>query len=77
MRVSGVAHAQVGSPVSGHGLSVTGDLGLVQRQPLRHKGRDERFSAPVFDKRSVFADAFDFAQVMRRYHERNGKVNAP
>ena len=33
----------------------------------------ERFSGAVFDRRSVFADAFDFAEVLRKYHERNGE----
>ena len=49
-----------------------GDLGVVQRQPLAHKGRDERFSGDIFDQKSVFAESFDFAEVLMEYHKRNG-----
>jgi hypothetical protein len=54
------------------GLSVNGDLNMIQKQPLAHKGIDERFVSPIFNKSSAFADAFNFKDVLRDYADRNG-----
>lgn len=74
MHINGVTHIHAASPLHGRGFSVTGDLSIVQRQPLAHKGRDNRFAEPLFDRTSVFPDTFDFKQLLRKYHERNGKL---
>ena len=45
-----------------------------QKQPLSHKGLDERFSKPIFNKTTIFPEAFNFKEVIREYSERNGMV---
>ena len=54
------------------GLDVSGDLKLIQKQPLAHKGLDERFSAPIFNKTTIFPEAFNFKKLIRQYNEQNG-----
>ena len=55
------------------GLDVSGDLKIIQKQPLAHKGLDERFSAPIFNKTTIFPEAFNFKKIIRQYNEQNGK----
>ena len=55
------------------GLDVFGDLKMVQKQPLAHKGLDERFSASIFNKTTIFPEAFNFKKIIRQYNEQNGK----
>ena len=45
----------------------------LQKQALAHKGRDNRFQAPIFDSTSVFAEDFDFPEILRNYNHRNRK----
>ena len=46
---------------------------MVQKQPLAHKGLDERFSASIFNKTTIFPEAFNFKKTIRQYNEQNGK----
>lgn len=71
MQLEGLAVVDLGPGQPGSGLSLVGDLALVQRQPVAHRGRDARYNAPVFDSGSVFADAYDFPAVVKEYHARN------
>ncbi len=73
VHLNGLAFVQGGSaaPLAASGVDVVGDLRIVQRQPIAHKGRDERFTAPVFNASSVFAETFDFAAALRDYSRRN------
>ena len=67
-----------GSGVSGSRLDVVGDLTLVQKQPLAHKGRDLRFSTPVIsdviDDADVISatEKYSFRRILQDYNERNG-----
>ena len=67
-----------GSGLSGSRLDVVGDLTLVQKQPLAHKGRDLRFSTPVIsdiiDDADVISatEKYSFRRILQDYNERNG-----
>lgn len=60
-------------------VDVVGDLRLVQKEPLMHKGRDNRYSQPTLlssrngqpyeDK--ILAEKFKFSQIIRNYNQRN------
>jgi len=71
MQGLGVIQATSGLP--GSGLRYTGDLSIIQKQALAHKGRDNRFQEPIFDSVSVFAEDFDFAKILKSYNQRNSK----
>ena len=64
--------------MSGSRLHVVGDLTLVQKQPLAHKGRDLRFSTPVIsdviDDADVISatEKYSFRRILQDYNERNG-----
>jgi len=72
--MQGLAYIQANSGLPGSGLQYTGDLTLVQKQSLAHKGRDNRFQEPIFDPTSLFAEDFDFAKILRTYNQRNCKL---
>lgn len=40
--MQGMALVRASSPLPGLGFSYVGDLALVQREPIAHKGRDNR-----------------------------------
>lgn len=73
LHMQGLGLVQASSGLSGSGLSYTGDLSIIQKQALAHKGRDNRFQEPVFDSASVFAEDFDFVKILRTYNQRNRK----
>ena len=64
-----VVSASSGLPTSG--LNINGDLTLVQKQPLAHKGFDDRYAKSLFNKSSIYADTFDFRKVISVYSQRN------
>ena len=69
--MQGLGLVQASSGLPGSGVRYTGDLSTVQKQPLAHKGRDNRFQEPIFDTASIFAEDFDFAGILRSYNQRN------
>ncbi len=71
--MQGLVHACLTSGLPVSGVMVTGDLGIVQKQPLAHKGLDTRYSEAVFNRSSVFAEDFDFKKILIDYTKRNGK----
>ncbi len=72
--MQGLAYIQASSGLPGSGLQYIGDLTLVQKQSLAHKGRDNRFQESIFDPTSLFAEDFDFAKILRTYNQRNCKL---
>ena len=70
--MSGLAYVHMDSSLPGSGFTFTGDLNVKQKQPIGHRGRDNRFKEPIFSRESVFADEFDFAKTLRDYQNRNG-----
>jgi len=47
--MQGLGFIQTSSGLLGSGLKYNGDLNLVQKQALSHKGRDNRFQNPIFN----------------------------
>ena len=39
-------------------------LQFLQKQPLSHKGLDERFAKPIFNKTTIFPEAFNFKEII-------------
>ena len=67
-----VAAASTGLPSSG--MNINGDLSFVQKQPLAHKGLDNRYAMAgqsLFNKSSIFADTFDMRKILAEYSQRN------
>nr|XP_033797372.1 transmembrane protein 231 isoform X4 [Geotrypetes seraphini] len=62
---------QYSSPVPGSKLYVNADLKLQQRQPLNHRGLDTRYNISVIDGTSPFASAYDLANIIAAYRDRN------
>ena len=73
VHMQGLGLVQASSGLAGSGLRYSGDLSIVQKQALAHKGRDNRFQEPIFDSASIFAEDFDFVKILRSYNQRNCK----
>ena len=74
LHMHGLVYLSASSGLPTTGLVVNGDLSVVQKQPLAHRGLDRRFSVPVFNKSSIFADAFNFKKIIYDYSQRNVSV---
>ena len=70
----GLVYVSASSGLPTTGLVINGDLGVVQKQPLAHRGYDKRFSVPMFNKSSIFADAFNFKKIIYDYSQRNVSI---
>jgi len=53
-------------------VDVVGDLQLIQKEPLMHKGRDHRYARPLLapDDKPI-ADKFKFSRILHQYNQRN------
>ena len=69
--MQGLISISTSTGLASAGLSVNGDLKIVQKQPLAHKGLDKRFKSPIFNRTSIFPDAFDFKKIISEYSQRN------
>lgn len=67
----GLVYVSTTSGLPTSGLTVQGDLAIVQKQPLAHRGIDRRFSTPLFNASSIFAEAFNLKKVVQEYGQRN------
>lgn len=65
--------AYVSSSFASSGSSFTsfGDLKLVQKTPLRHRGIDVRFNTTIIDGNSLFASTYEFTNIFHSYSQRN------
>ena len=70
----GLVYLSASSGLPTTGLVINGDLCVVQKQPLAHRGLDKRFAVPMFNKSSIFADAFNFKKIIYDYSQRNVSV---
>ncbi|KAL0968233.1 hypothetical protein UPYG_G00264120 [Umbra pygmaea] len=66
-----LAFVQHSSSVPGSQLFISGDLQLQQRNPLPHRGLHTIYNVSVIDGASPFASAYDLANVIRSYQNRN------
>ncbi|XP_068579348.1 transmembrane protein 231 [Cebidichthys violaceus] len=66
-----LAYVQHSSSVPGAKLSVSGDLRLLQRTPLPHRGLYDVYNVSVIDGSSPFASAYNLDDIIRSYQERN------
>ncbi|XP_061533213.1 transmembrane protein 231 isoform X2 [Phycodurus eques] len=71
-----LAYVQHSSSVPGAKLFISGDLRLQQRTPLFHRGLFNIYNVSVIDGSSPFASAYDLDDIVRRYQERNHKIQA-
>lgn len=74
VQMQGLAYVNSMTSLASTGMSISGDLSLVQKQPLSHKGRDDRYKQPVFDPNNVHAEDFQFAKILQSYGARNVSV---
>ncbi|XP_031678550.1 transmembrane protein 231 isoform X1 [Oncorhynchus kisutch] len=66
-----LAFVQHSSSVPGSQLFISGDLRLQQRTPLPHRGLHTVYNVSVIDGASPFASAYDLANVIGSYQDRN------
>ncbi|XP_042294368.1 transmembrane protein 231 [Sceloporus undulatus] len=68
-----MALVQASSPAPGARVFVSGDLRLLQRQPLRHTtGLDDNaYNVSVINSTSPFAQDYDLTNIVAAYQERN------
>uniref|UniRef100_UPI00398E4CF4 transmembrane protein 231 isoform X2 n=1 Tax=Pristiophorus japonicus TaxID=55135 RepID=UPI00398E4CF4 len=66
-----MAYVYFSSSIPGSQLTVNGDLKLQQREPLRHRGLDTRYNISVVNDGNPFASAFDLADIIASYQDRN------
>ena len=74
LHMHGLVYLSASSGLPTTGLVINGDLCVVQKQPLAHRGLDKRFAVPMFNKSSIFADAFNFKKIIYDYSQRNVSV---
>lgn len=67
----GLVYLSASTGLPSAGLTVNGDLNIIQKQPLAHKGQDLRYSEPLFNHTSIYADAFNFKKIISDYSQRN------
>ena len=72
--MQGLAYISLSSGLPVIGANVFGDLKMIQKQPLDHKGHDLRYAQPLFNSSSIFAEAFNFKKVIDQYSQRNGNI---
>ena len=65
--MTGVVYLRGGGAGAGRSLHISGDIGLVQKQPLSYRGRDERYLASPLDT----DQPLDVARLLRDYGARN------
>lgn len=58
----------------GNSYEFTGDLGLVQKQPLWSRFHDNRFTYDAIPRQSSNIKDYSIAKIIREYAERNGKI---
>ena len=46
--MEGLAFVSATTGLSATGISVTGDLSIIQKQPFAHAGRDNRYRLDIF-----------------------------
>ncbi len=69
--MQGLVFNSASTGLPSNGISINGDLSIAQKQPLASKGQDRRFESPIFNGTSIFAEAFDFEQLIQDYSQRN------
>ncbi|XP_054284855.1 transmembrane protein 231-like [Macrosteles quadrilineatus] len=69
-QLEGAAYVYHSSPVSGAGVSVIGDLSLVQRQPLNPRGLDLRYNKTVVPM-DINDNVFLMSDILMAYAQRN------
>jgi len=72
--MTGLVYLQSGG-WSGSGVNIVGDVDIVQRQPLAHRGRDNRFSASPVPENSEFPTDFHIPTILKNYAERNVSIH--
>jgi len=70
-QMESMAQIQYTSPAPGASFSTVGDLKLKQREPLDHRGVDERFNEQIIDSNSIYAEAYDLPKIFAGYATRN------
>lgn len=66
-----MAFIQYSSAIPGTQFYTTGELKLKQKSLLRHSGRTTIYNTSVIDSNSIFAEAYDFANIFEKYFKRN------
>ena len=69
LTMSGLVQLQA-SGWPGAGVTIVGDVDIVQRQPLAHRGRDDRFTAPPIPYDSEDPEDFLISKILQDYAER-------
>ena len=71
LHMHGMIYISTSTGLPCSGININGDLKIIQKQPLAHKGYDARFSVPIFNKTTIFPEAFNFKRIIHDYSERN------
>lgn len=66
-----LVYVHFSSAVPGARLFVSGDLRLLQKAPLPHRGLYNIYNVSVIDGSSPFARAYELEHIIRKYQERN------
>ncbi|XP_055939497.1 transmembrane protein 231-like [Argiope bruennichi] len=65
------AYIQYSTSLPGSSFSTFGELSLMQRQPLRHAGKDDRFNIPVLDLSKSEMPSTSLENILLEYMRRN------
>ncbi|GIY23565.1 transmembrane protein 231 [Caerostris darwini] len=65
------AYVQYSTSLPGSSFSSFGDLLLIQRQPLRHSGKDDRYNIPVIDVSKANKPPTSLENILLEYMKRN------
>lgn len=71
LTMEGMAYINHDSAKPGAKYEVFGDLRISQRQPLAHRGTDDRYNTPVVNSTSMYADDYEFSTIFKEYTARN------
>ncbi|GFY43695.1 transmembrane protein 231 [Trichonephila inaurata madagascariensis] len=65
------AYVQYSTSLSGSSFSTFGELSLMQRQPLRHTGKDDRYNIPVLNISKIDRPFISLENILLEYMKRN------
>jgi len=73
MRMTGLVYINSGGWV-GSGVNVVGDMKIVQKQPLAHRGRDNRYLNSPINSDSENPEDFFISTILQNYASRNVSI---
>ncbi|XP_064599198.1 transmembrane protein 231-like [Liolophura sinensis] len=71
LTMESMAYLHYQSAAAGSEMWMVGDIRFKQKQPIGHKGIDNRYNISVIDSSSIYAEDFKLTKIFQSYSDRN------